>query len=95
MKTLQLFFVLGVILLSGCKKECGEMLVVRDCTGTYLQHDGKDYQVCNIETLSGFTSGTTVNATYHKIASCSEQDETVVCMMFHAREGWIVVDTVE
>ena len=95
MKTLQLLVVLFALAFTGCQKECGEMLVVRDCTGTYLRHEGKDYHVCNIEKLSGISSGTTVNATYHKIAGCPEQDQTVVCMMLHENEGWIVVDSVD
>ena len=95
MKTLQ-FLLMSALFLTGCiKKECKSMLVVRDCTGTYLRLDGKDYQVCNIGKLSDLSSGTTVNATFHKINSCPEQDEAVVCMMLHENEGWIIVDKVQ
>jgi hypothetical protein len=36
-----------------CKKELNKsMTVVKDCTGTYLQMDGKDFKVCDHGELS-------------------------------------------
>lgn len=54
--------------LSGCKKESNiNVTVVRDCTGTYLRWDGKDYQVCNLEKVSSFSDGRDAIATFRKI----------------------------
>ena len=45
-----------------CEKNCKSMLVVRDCTGTYLRVADKDYHVCNTEKLAKYSNGETVNA---------------------------------
>jgi len=93
MKTLVSVLLLSVFVVSSCHKDCKSMIVVRDCTGTYLQDDGKDYQVCNKEKLAGYTNGETVNARYHKISDCTGDE--VICMMVHVSEGWIEVDEVK
>ena len=75
-----------------CNKEkCKSMTVVKDCSGTYLSIDGKDFHVCNQEKLSSFSSGTTVTATFKKIANCKALEEQSVCMLYHQNEGWIEV----
>lgn len=83
----------AVFALMSCKKESGEKVtVVKDCTGTYLQINGKDYQVCNLEKTNGFANGTTVIASYKKISKCTgSAADQIVCMMYHENEGWIEV----
>ena len=82
-----------------CKKECGKsqtVTVVKDCTGTYLRVDGKDYLVCNREKVSSFADGTTVNASFKKINECDgSAKDAFVCMMFHENEGWIKVEKIQ
>jgi hypothetical protein len=92
MKTIAVIL-LSALLFGSCEKNCKSMLVVRDCTGTYLRDDGKDYHVCNVGKLSKFSDGETVDATYHVISSCNSDE--VVCMMLHPNQGWIEVDSVK
>ncbi len=73
------------------KEERKSMTVVKDCSGTYLRTDGKDFHVCNQEKLSSFSSGTIVTATFKKIASCKPLEDQFVCMLYHKNEGWIEV----
>ena len=75
-----------------CNKEkCKSMTVVKDCTGTYLRLDGKDFHVCNEEKLSSFSSGTTITASFKTIENCKALEEKFVCKMYHKNEGWIEV----
>ena len=68
------------------------MIVVRDCTGTYLQKDGKDYQVCNLEKVQAFAAGQSVTVSYKKLSVCKgSAADAIVCLMLHANEGWIEV----
>ena len=67
------------------------MTVLKDCSGTYLRTDGKDFHVCNQEKLSSFSSGTNVTATFKTLQNCKALEEKFVCMLYHQNEGWIEV----
>ncbi len=73
------------------KEECKSMKVVRDCSGTYLQIDGKDFHVCNEEKLSSFSSGTNVTASFKTIDNCKALAEKCVCKIGHKSYGWVEV----
>lgn len=100
MKKLALFFAIPVLLFSlfaiscSMQKPGAEMQVIRDCTGTYLRMNKKDYHVCNVEKLAAFADGQTIRASFKKISECSKQPE-IVCMMFHENEGWVEVKKVK
>ena len=84
----------GLSLLScACTKISDDsMKVVRDCTGTYLRFEGKDYHVCNLDKLSGFSDGQTVKASFKQVKKCNYKSQPdVVCMMYHENEGWIQI----
>ncbi len=74
------------------KERNQSVTLLRDCTGTYLRWQGKDYQVCNIEKVSSFPDGSTMTATFKSIKECngSAKDE-IVCAMLRINEGWIEV----
>lgn len=87
---LTMLIVILITTLSGCKKDTTGMTVVKDCTGTYLRRDSKDYQVCNTEKTEAFANGATVEAAFEKTGSCPA-DTGVSCMMLHESAGWIKV----
>jgi hypothetical protein len=100
MKKSNLIFLILLVLTAlfpSCKKERNQTVTVeRDCTGTYLRLDGKDYQVCNLEKVSSFSDGATVIATFKKINECKgSAKDAIVCYMLHANEGWIEVDKIK
>lgn len=80
-----------------CKKVINETItVVRDCTGTYLRFDGKDYHVCNPEKISSFPGGTEVEATFIKIHDCTgPANDAPACYLLHQSEGWINVEKIK
>jgi len=71
------------------------MIVIKDCTGSYLQFKEEDYHICNIEVVENYTNGTEVKASFKKIDDCPENDEVVVCEMLHKNKGWIEVTEIE
>lgn len=83
-----------ILLISCSKVNDRNMIVIKDCTGSYLRFNEKDYHVCNIEMLEIYDNGIEVKASFKKIDDCPSNDE-VVCEMLHANEGWINVTKIE
>ena len=70
------------------------MVVIKDCTGSYLRFNEKDYHICNAEVVENYNDGTEVKASFEKINNCSDSDE-VVCEMLHHNEGWVNVTKIK
>jgi hypothetical protein len=86
----------ALLCLACTKEQTDNMIVIRDCTGTYLQKEGKDYQVCNLEKVQAFADGAEVKASYKKLNECKGSGaDQIVCMMYHQHEGWIEVFTIK
>ncbi|MGB4773826.1 MAG: hypothetical protein WBP45_01520, partial [Daejeonella sp.] len=67
MKRILFVTALLLIIIISCKKENLEtMIVVKDCTGTYLRLNNKDYKVCNFKTVVSFKEGEKVKASFDK-----------------------------
>lgn len=93
----KLFFAGSLFLITACatvdaRKNAS---IVRDCTGTYLRMEAKDYLVCNDNILKPFATGTQVSASFDKILDCKEFEGKMACMMYHAHEGLIRITSVE
>lgn len=82
-----------MLLIFSCKKESYKSItVITDCTGTYLRWNEKDYKVCNIEKVSSFISGTTVEANFVKLTECKGAGNfPVTCYLNHEYDSWIEV----
>jgi hypothetical protein len=95
--TLMLIFGITSMFIFGCSKpQENEMKVVRDCTGTYLQVNNKDYRVCNLEKVENFADGVSVKASYRSLTECNgSANGQIICMMYHQHEGWIEVLTIK
>lgn len=95
-KTICITTTIFLLTLFACKKERNKTVtVVRDCTGTYLRFEGKDYHVCNLEKVSTFTDGATVKATFKKIKECNgSAKDAIVCYVLHENEGWVDVEKI-
>jgi len=93
MKKILFITAVSCFLLTSCSKAIHKnAFVVRDCTGTYLRIEGKDYHVCNLEKVRGIPDGTAVAVSYKKLDEChGSAKEEIVCMLLRASEGWIEV----
>ena len=86
------YFLLAICISTtiSCSKIQTSVTVVKDCTGSYLRHNEKDYHICNIEKVEGFENGDEVQAFFEKISDC-DNGEIIVCEKIHRNEGWIVI----
>ncbi len=96
MKIIRTILILGLIVLfASCNKVINqEMTVIKDCTGSYLRLNEKDYHICNIDIVEDINDGSVVKASFIKIDDCHDSEE-IVCEMYHANEGWIEVSDIE
>ena len=78
------------------KKDWSKSQIIRDCTGTYLRFEGKDFHVCNLETVAQRADGEYIYAEFTKTQNCtgSGADE-IVCQMVHENAGWVTVTLVK
>lgn len=70
-----------------------EVKLVRDCTGTYIRYQEKDYQVCNFELLNDVASDNNITAEFYQSDDCDNPafKDMIVCAMYHENEGWIKI----
>jgi len=91
-----ILIIISVMLVAGvaCKKKKNvNAIVVRDCTGTYLNIGGADYAVCNNELLQPKLNGDAVTVTYKPSKlDCTGQVPT--CTSKHEHSGWILIEKV-
>lgn len=80
-----------------CKKDVTKnATVIKDCTGTYMRLNGKDYKVCNIEKVSSFQNGTTVSVSFKELKDCEGSGNIVAtCYMLHQFESWIEIENIK
>lgn len=82
----------SVAVLSCNKERNKKMTVIRDCSGTYLRFNEKDYRVCNLERVADYEDNANVTVTYKKLEECTGTGaDAIVCAMYHPNEGWIQV----
>ena len=94
MRNLLLLIVLTFFITCKTKKDAVENTtaqIIRDCTGTYIRMNEKDYKVCNEKTIENIESNTTVNLAFKSVENCPVKDDIVMCMMYHETEGFVEV----
>ena len=91
------FLTIIIALFLSCKKEKDQRAtVIKDCTGTYLRVDKKDYHVCNLEKVASFPDGAVVTTTFKRLTNCNGSAiDVIVCMMAHENAGWINVEKIK
>jgi hypothetical protein len=90
-----ILFVFTISIFFFCSKVNNKnMTVIKDCTGSYLRFNDKDYHICNIETVEYYEDGAEVKASFKKVDDCPDNDE-VNCEMLHNNEGWIEVTKIK
>ena len=95
MKTILFVVTLAMLINSSCRKgQSQAATIVRDCTGTYLKMNGKDYYVCNAGKIAFFPTGTTIDVSFKTTDECLSVNPPL-CYMFHQNEGWIEVITIK
>lgn len=105
----KLFFLLVVLagLLFGCRSENGPetlapdcssstITLIRNCTGEYLRIDGKDWLICNYQTVSNIAHNAAVAVRYQTVqgnaAPC--MGDRAICMMAWPYEGIVRIEDI-
>jgi hypothetical protein len=81
--------------LSACDKCSRNVVVVKDCTGSYIRIDQKDYLVCNFEVLQSYTDGAEIQVEFQKITNCVHLGDPIICEMYHPNEGFIEITKIK
>lgn len=68
--------------------------VVKDCTGTYVRHQGQDYKVCNDEVLESYKNKSAVELNFSDVNPCKVEENVATCMMYHAFIGSVIIDSI-
>ena len=95
--TLYILTLLITLTFFSCKKDLTKnATVIKDCTGTYMRLNGKDYKVCNIEKVSSFQIGITVLVSFKKLKDCEGSGNIVsTCYLLHQFESWIEIKNIK
>jgi hypothetical protein len=60
---------------------------VRDCTGSYVRFDAKDYKICNYQDVQKYETGDVLMVSYDSIGNCANiNPEQLTCKMAHMFE---------
>lgn len=90
MKLITLLLIGSLVFIS-CKPKCDrDAQIIRDCTGTYIRVDNKDYKVCNVGIVSGRADNVIIKVKYKRLDSCSKKSEPM-CLMAHDNQGWVEI----
>lgn len=95
-KILLVIAILGLTQVSCKKEKFVQAAIARDCTGTYLRVDGKDYRVCNLEMTDKFQNGQPVNVTFTKMKECNKSGNFApICYLYHQYDSFVEVLKIE
>lgn len=74
----------AIVSLTSIKAKWPKATLERDCTGTYIDVNGLDYQVCNSDKLKDVAEGAWLAIDFKELEECSNPDNQYICYM--ARE---------
>lgn len=89
MKNTIIILFLAILTLACTKKNGVEASITRDCTGTYIRIQDKDYLVCNINSVGEYNEGEKVKVSYKMETDCPEREGLMMCMMYHENKGMV------
>jgi hypothetical protein len=84
------------ITIMSCGKSNQDATVSRDCSGTYLTIDSKDFKVCNEELLEGYEEGVKLKASFSKLKNgCPYLENKITCELYHEYKYWIEIKKIK
>ncbi|MFP5470934.1 MAG: hypothetical protein ACLGGV_05005 [Bacteroidia bacterium] len=65
---------------------------IKDCTGSYIRIDDKDYKICNIDDVEGYQYGDKIQVSFKKLENCDEEESSqIICMLYHHFETFAFI----
>lgn len=80
-----------MFLLASCGKDVQNGKINRDCTGSYLELNNKDYLICNPSMTSSIPDGSEVSVEF---SFKPEGKFYGVCYMYHENHGFVEITAV-
>ena len=68
---------------SSCTKYDRSAVVIKDCTGVYIEVDKKHHKVCNKEILEHVPHSKEISVSYQFVNSCESHSDDAICLMYH------------
>ena len=81
----------AIVSLASIKAKSPKATLERDCTGTYIDVDGLDYQVCNSDKLKDVAEGTQLEVDFKELEECTNPDNEYICYMAREFHGIAMV----
>ena len=81
----------GLLILASCAKISRNAKIGRDCTGTYLEINNKDYFVCNSFMLNSYPDGSVISVKYQFISECKSDSNMAICELYHQKFGTVEI----
>jgi len=92
----KIIFGIGIIsLLTSCGKFTHKATIERDCTGTYIEINNRDYLVCNPSMVSSYSDGSSIKVKYTSVFECPTDSNTVVCELYHKNYGMVKITEIK
>ena len=83
------FLFLLTFAITSCAKSLTKGTINRDCTGTYLELDDKDYLICNPNIVEDFQDGSSVKVNFKWKSSCLSN--SIICQLYHESYGFVKI----
>ena len=83
----------SLVFVSCTKTDFKKVTVIKDCTGSYLRIDNKEYFVCNPEKINNVESGKEIEVNYKFSSQCD--DGLIRCAMVHENNGRVKIEKVK
>jgi hypothetical protein len=82
--------------LLSCNKINQDAIVAKNCSGTTISVNDKNYRVCNEEILEDYMDGESVEISFSILKNgCPEFENGVVCDLFLEYKQWIEIKKVK
>ena len=76
----------------GTGTEVQKVEFVKDCTGSYIRLNAKDYKVCNFNDVSAYENGDVLYVVFEGLSECNEiSPDQLTCKMAHAFEKYVSI----
>lgn len=84
-----------VLAFSSCDKSARNGKIDRDCTGTYLRLNKKDYLICNPAMTDSYVDGSDIRVKFKFKSKCDNTGDHPVCELYHKSYGFVEITEIK
>ncbi len=83
------------LLMTSCSKSFSRGTINRDCTGTYLMLNNKDYLICNPSIADSYENDSSIKVKFKSKTSCSSNSTGMICALYHKNYGLVEITEIK